>query len=214
MERQATFDIPSASKDSPSKKDEPDSKKSSPDSQEEQSKSSSPSFAELIPLNPKSYSKAHYLSSEEISLGRGKDSSILIDDKRLSSVHCKFLKIKNELFLLDCSRNGTFLNDVKLGSDQKSQLFQGDRVHLLHKSRVKEEEAIGFIVSIVDSSIVSTRKRAPDEESKELAESNPLKKVKTVDLSDGMKCCICLEIIYQCVTLIDCLHNVLFFRVN
>jgi VWFA-related protein len=52
---------------------------------------------------------------EEVTLGRGKDNRIILDDKSVSKKHARIKLIKNSFYLFDLvSDKGTFLNENKL----------------------------------------------------------------------------------------------------
>jgi len=52
---------------------------------------------------------------EEITIGRGKESSIVVEDNSVSLKHSKIKSVDNKFYLFDlASDNGTFLNGKKL----------------------------------------------------------------------------------------------------
>ena len=50
-------------------------------------------------------------------------------------------------FLEDFSSNGTWINDDKIGKDNKVEIKNGDTIFLLHKSKFSEEDIMGYVFS-------------------------------------------------------------------
>lgn len=92
---------------------------------------------------------------------------------RLSGVHCEITKNDGCITLLDCSTNGTYVNDNKVGKDKTINLQNGDKIHLLHKSKVKESETMGFFFTI---SKFDHLKRKEDEKEDKKQEEEEIKK--------------------------------------
>lgn len=148
--------------------------------------------------------KDHYV------IGRNSTNDIQVPDIRLSGIHCKVYKgNEDDCWIEDLSSNGTFIENDKIGKGQKKKLVSGDKIYLLHQSKVKPDEILGYVFSsmIEDSGKL---KRQREEDQKALAEEKAQteKQLKfQEDLGEEMRCCICIDYIYQCVTLIPCLHN-------
>ena len=68
--------------------------------------------------------------SERVGIGRSHDNQFVIDDLTISNVHAAFTLAPNGvLWLADLgSRNGTFVNSVRLGPGDKSIVKSGDRL--------------------------------------------------------------------------------------
>lgn len=79
-----------------------------------------------------------------LSLGRGEDQKLRIEDAAVSSAHARLVAIAGEYMVVDNkSTNGTFVNDERV--DGSTALKDGDRIRLgpnvlLRFSRVDEEE--------------------------------------------------------------------------
>ena len=150
------------------------------------------------------------LLQDSYTLGRNSTNNIQIADIRLSGTHCKIYKDSdNNCWIEDLSSNGTFIEDEKIGKGNKRKMVSGDKIYLLHKSKVKVEETLGYVFSsmIEDSSKL---KRQREEDQKLLLEEKKQaeKQLKfQEELGEEMRCCICIDYIYRCVTLIPCLHN-------
>lgn len=94
------------------------------------------------------------------------------------------------------------------------ELSSGDKIFLLHKSRVKPSEAIGFVFTKTER-VLNILKRTREEEPVVLKPPvSPNIQPQSVkyskfheDLGEEMKCIICLDLVHQCVTVLSCLHN-------
>lgn len=150
------------------------------------------------------------LTKDSYQLGRNSTNDIAIPDIRLSGIHCKIYKdAEDNCWIEDLSSNGTFIENEKIGKGSKRKLNSGDKIYLLHQSKVKAEDTLGYVFSsTLEES--SKLKRQREEDMKKLAEEKKQteKQMKfQEDLGEEMRCCICIDYIYQCVTLIPCLHN-------
>lgn len=53
--------------------------------------------------------------SDEMSIGRDKNNSIVIDDPLVSRIHCKIRRIRTAWYIEDVgSKNGTWINDKRI----------------------------------------------------------------------------------------------------
>jgi len=60
--------------------------------------------------------------------------------ERLSSTHCKVIREDDgKAYIVDLSTNGTFFENDKLGKGVKKELNSGDKVYLLHHSKVPQD---------------------------------------------------------------------------
>ncbi len=68
--------------------------------------------------------------ADRVGIGRSRDNQLVIDDPTVSNVHAAFtLAANGALWLADLgSRNGTFVNSVRLGPGDKSIVRAGDRL--------------------------------------------------------------------------------------
>jgi transcriptional regulator with GAF, ATPase, and Fis domain len=72
--------------------------------------------------------RRHTLAEEAVVLGRAADAGIRVDDRSLSSRHCRFEPIPGGWKIVDLgSRNGTFVNDVLVA---QRRLEDGDRLRV------------------------------------------------------------------------------------
>lgn len=150
------------------------------------------------------------LTKDSYTIGRNSTNDIQISDNRLSGTHCKIFKDNDDnCWLEDTSSNGTFLDNHILGKGNKRMLTSGDKIYLLHQSKVKQNETIGYIFSLIMQED-GKRKRQREEDQKALIEEQRQKEKNLKfqeELGEEMRCCICIDYLYQCVTLIPCLHN-------
>jgi ABC-type multidrug transport system ATPase subunit/pSer/pThr/pTyr-binding forkhead associated (FHA) protein len=69
------------------------------------------------------------LQSSVISIGRTPDNQIVINHPQISSKHAQIVKVGDQLFLEDRgSANGTFVRGQRLGSGQRVQVSNGEKV--------------------------------------------------------------------------------------
>jgi hypothetical protein len=151
------------------------------------------------------------LLEESYTIGRTSTNSISIPDQRLSGVHCRISKdpATGIAYIEDLSSNGTWLNEDKVGKNKKQELKNGDMIYLLHKSKVKELDILGYIFTFTNLSAVSSKRKAEEDlkRENELKEEKKQKMKQDDELGEEMQCSVCIDYIYQCITLIPCLHN-------
>ena len=133
------------------------------------------------------------------------------------------------LVVQDLSTNGTFISNEKIGKNKSQEAKSGDKIYLLPSSAATAPNVIGFEFILGDNfppthsnhktdNVSETNKTslAPStlskntgniEESKSHDPPGNAVDVGVEELGEEMMCCICLDIIYQCVTAIPCLHN-------
>ena len=121
----------------------------------------------------------------------------------------KNLMACREYILEDCSRNGIFHNGKMLGKGNKANLKNGDEIILLSAKNQKQngknynlnnKEIIGFVFALEKETIL-----------KEIEESQRKKRIQIdEEYSEEMKCGICIDFLFEPVTVIPCLHNVFF----
>ena len=76
-------------------------------------------------------------AGNEVRVGRSKQCNVHCDDSMISNVHCRvYLKQRNEtapvqVWLEDCSSNGTFVNAQKVGKGRSVPLSHKDEIGLL-----------------------------------------------------------------------------------
>ena len=65
----------------------------------------------------------------KITIGRDTDNDVVVDNKLASRHHAMIQKIKEAYFIKDVgSTNGTFINGVRLGPNEKARVQRGDEV--------------------------------------------------------------------------------------
>jgi pSer/pThr/pTyr-binding forkhead associated (FHA) protein len=69
------------------------------------------------------------LSNKCFSIGRDKTNQIVVADPKASRFHAVITFENNCVYIKDTeSSNGTFVNDVKIASNRKVKLKNGDRI--------------------------------------------------------------------------------------
>jgi len=147
---------------------------------------------------------------ESYTIGRRGECDVVISDIRLSGVHCRIYRDEDgNYYIEDLSSNGTFIEDEKIGKGNKRKITSGDKIYLLHKSKVPMNEIIGYIFSAVQlTESISKKKREEEEKALEEERKKTEKQSKfQEELGEEMQCCICIDYIYQCASVIPCLHN-------
>jgi len=85
-------------------------------------------MAKLIFTDKNHAGRVYELALEKTTVGRSDQNTLVISDSSLSAVHCEILLNGPEVIVRDLgSRNGTFVNGVKL-TNQQSQLKSGQTV--------------------------------------------------------------------------------------
>ncbi|CAD8079111.1 unnamed protein product [Paramecium sonneborni] len=158
------------------------------------------SWGKLISMNG-SKVNSQELFDEEITIGRLDTNKIIISESRLSGLHCKIKwdSTNNIAQLLDLSTNGTFIGDQKIGKNNEIILKNGDEIFLLHKSKVPITDIIGFTLVIQQQKQIKMEPQLDEQQQK---------KIQMIeDFQYDIHCPICDDLIYQCVSLMPCLHN-------
>lgn len=74
----------------------------------------------LIIIRGTPQGKKYVLKGDAFILGRDKTADLQLNDQNVSRQHVRITKQGNQVFIEDCgSRNGTYLNDEKIGSEKK-----------------------------------------------------------------------------------------------
>jgi len=144
--------------------------------------------------------------------GRNPAADVKIPDIKLSGLHCKLFKDDQGGFWVeDTSSNGTFIDNELIGKGKKKKIASGDKIYLLHQSKVKPTEVIGYVFTVlVDETSELKRKKEEEQIRSSLEEEKKLSEKQNKfqeELGEEMMCCICIDYIYNCVTAIPCLHN-------
>jgi len=144
--------------------------------------------------------------------GRNPAADVKIPDIKLSGLHCKVFKDDQGGFWVeDTSSNGTFIDNELIGKGKKKKIASGDKIYLLHQSKVKATEVIGYVFTVlVDETNELKRKKEEEQIRSSLEQEKKISEKQNKfqeELGEEMMCCICIDYIYNCVTAIPCLHN-------
>lgn len=80
------------------------------------------------------------MDKESIKIGRAESCDIIIDknkilvnDTGISKEHCVITKdvVSGNVYITDLSKNGTFLNGVKIGKDNRNILKDNDQLAIV-----------------------------------------------------------------------------------
>jgi E3 ubiquitin-protein ligase CHFR len=147
-----------------------------------------------------------FVTKDKHSFGRLNTNDTSINDQKLSSLHCYIQKeIENQKTLYkvyDLSTNGTYINGAKIGKGLSKEIHNGDTIELLPLNMTSPTSTIAYVFIISEDSGPIKRKS-----SIEIKESEQKRKKLDDAIEDEMRCCICMEIIFQPVTVMPCLHN-------
>lgn len=77
------------------------------------------------------------------TIGRNRHADFQVVDGRVSGFHCRLLRNEVEgallCFLEDTSSNGTYINKMKMGKQEKRRLSSGDEIALLSPKLLKDD---------------------------------------------------------------------------
>ncbi|CAD8085955.1 unnamed protein product [Paramecium sonneborni] len=157
-------------------------------------------WGKLVSMNGAKISSQD-LFDNEVTIGRLPTNKIIIPDNRLSGTHCKLKwdSINNITQLQDLSTNGTFIGDQKIGKNNEILVKNGDEIYILHKSKVPISDIIGFTLIIQQVKEVQVAAQLDEQQQKKLQMME--------DMQEDIHCPICDDLIFQCVSLMPCLHN-------
>lgn len=82
------------------------------------------------------------LTADKTSIGRKENNDVRVANNKLSAQHCCIYREAAGVFVEDLSSNGTYINDTKMSKGAKLPLSNGDKLWLLHPSKIKE--AVGY----------------------------------------------------------------------
>jgi E3 ubiquitin-protein ligase CHFR len=168
----------------------------------------------LISINPEKIKNIDLLDNmQTLTIGRGSSCSIKIEDNRCSSTHCK-LSLTNtgnewKIEVEDLSTNGTFLNNqkvlpIQIGKGNKLTADWSSQLDILRAPQVDEKSKIGFKFEEIKQ---DKRKNEESKVEKRLVSDEK----KDNDMDEKIKstviCQICMEVMFQPVSLYPCMHN-------
>mmetsp|Transcript_823 Transcript_823/g.1579 ORF Transcript_823/g.1579 Transcript_823/m.1579 type:complete len:457 (-) Transcript_823:53-1423(-) len=155
-----------------------------------------------------------------VSCGRDASNTIVLADSRVSSIHFS-LRVKAArgglvaLELQDQSSNGTWVNGRRIGKGRRVQLNVGDKVIVLPSSQVGHEAEAGYLLlhdvrgarcagaQLLGASGRFDETAALTLKPGEFCEAPLLSRV----LEPELQCHICVEALYNCLTVVPCGHN-------
>lgn len=150
------------------------------------------------------------LIKDSYTIGRKEDNDVVIKDSRLSAKHCKIFRDESgNFFVEDLSTYGTYIEDQKIGKQFIKKIESGDKIFLINFQKAGKGGAIGYVFSGVqkNENPLKHKRDAETEEIKETKKQNEKLKKLHDSLQEEMMCSICMDYLYQCVTVIPCLHN-------
>ncbi|KAJ6244539.1 ovarian-specific serine/threonine-protein kinase lok-related [Anaeramoeba flamelloides] len=106
-------------------------------------------YFSLISLN--SLSSNLSFSKDVVTFGRGYETDHQFKDPRISKVHCKVKRnVKtNEFIVQDCSTNGTYINDQRIGRNKSLLINSGDSISFYappkKRKTINRENTLVFI---------------------------------------------------------------------
>jgi pSer/pThr/pTyr-binding forkhead associated (FHA) protein len=92
------------------------------------------------------------IGKKNATIGRGEECDVVLDGETVSRRHCSITKWGAAYFLLDSSRNGTFVNGQRIS---QAQLHDGDQI------RVGQNILIVNLPSAVGTSALSSKATTP-----------------------------------------------------
>ena len=148
------------------------------------------------------------LNKDSYIVGSSSNSEIHIDDQRLNDRLCKIFHDPEFNFWIEDLSNGNggvLVEDQLLGKGEKRQLRAGDIIHFSAPN--EEEKVLGFVFSPLQPKNLESLKK-PRAEVQQIPQEEIEKRKKFEQkVSEEIFCSICLGHIYQCVTIMPCLHN-------
>merc|ERR1719220_1153867 len=85
-----------------------------------------------------------------LCIGKDKTNDLVLQDPIISRQHCVLeLDIeRGAIYAIDCSTNGTFLNDIRLPSKTVGKVLVSHGDELLFKDPASGEQEFGYIVNL------------------------------------------------------------------
>lgn len=122
------------------------------------------------------------LTRDKTTIGRKDTNHIFISNNKLSAVHCCITREPAGVFVEDLSSNGTFVNDTKMSKGAKLQLNDGDKLWLLHPSKIKEPVGYEYKKAAAQMAVEPPKVnvKSPEKEKEKEKEPEP---DKSVDLT-------------------------------
>lgn len=129
------------------------------------------------------------ITTDKFQIGRNHSVSpndLVVDDSRISKNHCLIKKVMNpnssreEVWLIDQSTNGCYVNDVKIGKNRKILLNDGDRLFLYYDFDTRKPKLLGFDVHFKCKGIVQSRSQL------EPIKASPEDLIKPLKNTDGI----------------------------
>jgi len=142
-------------------------------------------MAKLIFTDENYAGRVYKLVLEKTTVGRGDQNTLVIHDSSLSSNHCEILMNGPEVIVRDLgSRNGTFVNGVKL-SNQQCQLKSGQTVRFGVVEARLELDSPSSEDTATDGTAIHTMSRIMRDRRRELKNPKPVDVSMRLESSDS-----------------------------
>ena len=102
--------------------------------------------------------------SKGFTIGRRPTSSLHYDDPTISGTHCRVFLRGHDVWVEDCSSNGTFVNNAKIGKGQQAVFPDGAILSLL---RTPQHEPAPYAYQLLPEKESKTAPRTPTPEEEE-----------------------------------------------
>uniref|UniRef100_A0A7S1WWK8 E3 ubiquitin-protein ligase CHFR n=1 Tax=Alexandrium catenella TaxID=2925 RepID=A0A7S1WWK8_ALECA len=161
-----------------------------------------------LTLLPELPASAAAVRTVRVSCGRDACNTMVLSDSRVSQVHFT-VRVRAArgglvtLELLDQSSNGTWVNGKRVGRARSVPLSVGDQILVLPASTVGRAAEVGYLL-LHDAR--GARCGAVQENQHSLPPS-PRDVSVPRDIEDDIRCGICTDVLFRCLTLVPCGHN-------
>ena len=92
------------------------------------------------------------------SIGRSYENDILLEDAKISKIHCKITRASvGQYMIQDFSSNGTYIDDDKIGKGQSRRLHPGDKIYLLFYAKVPKVEIRGYVFCLLEKELLQLK---------------------------------------------------------
>jgi hypothetical protein len=150
------------------------------------------------------------LSGLEVSMGRSNSNAVVVNDPRVSGIHCRIRQIGCEAFLENLSSSATFVNGNSIGQMSLHQLRGGELISLVMLVEPKPFDISFSFQSNLNNPSESrrARKATVDGEADTLSRTDTIayKTPETV-FEEEFNCGICYELMWKPLTLVPCAHS-------
>lgn len=128
------------------------------EAEQSRSKKQTSGWFNLSSLPQSSHTLNFDITDEKFKIGRAEHTNqIVIDEPLISKKHCEFEKTNVGFYLHDTSRNGCWVNHVKVGEGNTVQLQHGDVIHLYADTK-RCRSSLEMVVSFMNGEVVKMRR--------------------------------------------------------